>query len=135
MRCELTKKRLYWAIFRVLSLCLLNLQVDNQTVRKIRKQGLPKSWHNINELLYQEDLLYIWGVIKSEQISRHHNNSLAGHFEIDKTWQSIIQKYYWSAVWVNIELYVKGYNVCLASKAMGYKSYNNVLLLLIPLHL
>lgn len=41
------------------------------------------------EVLDQEGLMYLPNILKIEVISRHHDNILAEHFEMDKTWELI----------------------------------------------
>ena len=65
-------------------------------------------------------------IIKTKLISRHHDNPLAGYFGIDKTQELIAQKYYWPTVCRDVETYVTGYHVCLASKAVKHKLYGNL---------
>ena len=72
--------------------------------------------------------------IQTELISRHHNNPLVGYFSIKKTWELFAQKYYWPNLRHNVEAYVKGWDVCLASKAVRHKPYDNFQLLLISTH-
>ncbi len=65
-------------------------------------------------------------IVKTELISRHHDESLAGHFGINKIRELIVWKYYWPTLCRNIEVYVTGYNVCLALKAVRHKPYSNL---------
>ena len=67
-------------------------------------------------------------------ISYHHNNLLYGHFGIKKTCKLLAQKYYCPTVRHNVKAYVKDCDVGLASKAVRHKPYNNLQLLLIPMH-
>ena len=60
-----------------------------------------------------------------ELISHHHNDSLAGHFGIKKTCKLLIRKYHWLTFPHDVEAYVKGCNVCLASKKVCHKPYDN----------
>ena len=48
-----------------------------------------------------------------------------------KTWELIAQKYYWLTLWQNIEAYIKGYNICLTSKAV---SCNLILVIIVELN-
>ena len=59
-------------------------------------------------------------------ISGYHNDSLAGHFGIDKTRELVARKYYWETLRHNIEVYVRGCDVCLASQAVKHKPYGNL---------
>ncbi len=73
-------------------------------------------------------------IVKIKLISRHHNDSLASHVGIDKTRELIAQKYYWLTFCRNIEAYIRGCNICLASKAIRHKPYNNLQSLLVHTH-
>ena len=69
-----------------------------------------------------------------ELISHPHDNFLAGHFCIEKTCKLLAQKYYWSNLFHNVKAYVKGCNVCLASKVICHKQYSDLQWLPIPTH-
>ena len=69
-----------------------------------------------------------------ELISHHHNNFLAGHFGIKKTCKLLAQKYYWPTLCHDVEAYVKGCDVCLASKAVRHKPYGDLRSLPVPTH-
>ena len=69
-----------------------------------------------------------------ELISQYHNNPLAGHFGINKTQELITRKYYWPTLRQDVKAYVKGCNVCLASKAVWHKPYGNLQTLSVPIH-
>ena len=82
---------------------------------------MKNGWNNIDKLLYYQDFLYIPEVISTKLISRYYNNPLASHFKIDKIQKLITRKYFWSTFCRNIKSYMKGSNVCLASKTVRYK--------------
>ncbi len=64
---------------------LSKLQDENKEVKKLMsEQVLPEGWKDIKQVLYYESLPYVPKVICSEQISRYHDNLLAGHFGIEK---------------------------------------------------
>ena len=65
-------------------------------------------------------------IVKTELINRHHDDLLVGHFGINKTRELIIRKYYWLILHRNVEAYVIGCDVCLASKAVKHKLYDNL---------
>ncbi len=73
---------------------LLKLQDDNKEAKELRLEGLPEGWKDIEEVLYYQSLPYVPKVIRSELISKHHNNPLAGPFDIQKTQELIARKYY-----------------------------------------
>ncbi len=65
-------------------------------------------------------------IVKTELISRHHDDPLAGHFEINKTRELIAGKYCWPTLHRNVEAYITGCNICLALKAVRYKLYGDL---------
>ena len=69
-----------------------------------------------------------------ELISRHHDDPLAGDFGIKKTRELLFRKYYWPTLRRDVEDYVRGCNVCLASKAVRHKPYGDLQSLPIPTH-
>ena len=72
--------------------------------------------------------------ICTKLISRHYNNRLASYFEIVKTQELVARKYYWPSLWHNVKVYVKGCNLCLASKVVRLKPYDNLQVLPVPTH-
>lgn len=64
-------------------------------------------------------------------ISCHNNNLLAGHFGINKTCELVVKKYYLLISCKDIKAYIQGYDICLALKAVMYKSYNDLKSLLV----
>ena len=67
-------------------------------------------------------------------ISWHHNDPLVGHFGIDKIRKLIGWKYYWPSLRKNVESYVRRCDVCLTSKVVHHKPYEELQSLLIPTH-
>ncbi len=105
---------------------LPELQDDDKEAMKLRSEGLPEGWENIEQVLHYQGLPYVPKVIRSELISRHHNDPLAGQVGIEKSRKLIARKYYWLTLRHNVEAYVKGCDVCLASKAVCYKPYGDL---------
>ena len=85
-------------------------------------------------MLHHQGLLYIPEIIRTELISRHHNDPLASHFGIEKTREFVAQKYFWLTLRRDVKNYVKGCNVCLASKAVYHKPYGDLQSLPVPTH-
>ena len=85
-------------------------------------------------MLHHQGLLFVPEAIRIELISRHHDNPLAGHFGIEKTRELLARKYYWPTLRHDVEAYVKGCNVCLASKAVRHKPYGDLQSLPVPTH-
>ncbi len=113
---------------------LPELQDDDKEAMKLRSEGLPEGWEDIEQLLHYQGLPYVPKVIRSELINKYHNNPLAGHFGIEKTCKLIARKYYWSTLQQDVEVYVKGCNICLASKVVRHKPYGDLQLLPVPTH-
>ena len=67
-------------------------------------------------------------------ISKHHNNLLAGHFNIKKTHKLVAQKYHWPILYHNIENYMKGYNIYLALITVWQKFYSDLQSLLMLIY-
>ena len=79
-------------------------------------------------------LPYVPEIIRSEVISRHHNDLLVEHFSIDKTRELVGRKYYWPSLKKDVEDYVIGCDVCLALKAICHKPYGDLQSLPVPTH-
>ena len=102
-------------------------------MRKLRAKQLVKDgWEDIDGVLHHQSLPYISKIIRIEFISRHYNNQLTSYFSIEKTHEFVAQKYYWLILRHAVDNYVKRCNVCLASKAVQYKSYGYLQFLPVP---
>lgn len=106
-----------------------------ETAKTIRKQSkgkklrknLSEGWKNVGGVFYYYSLAYIPEIICSQIISRHYNNSLADHFEIEKTRELGIRKYFWCTFYQDVEAdYVKGYDICLALNAVHNMLYGDI---------
>ena len=102
--------------------------------REIREKGLKESWEEIDGMLYHEDRPYLPDIIRTEIISRHHDDPLAGHFGVEKTRELVARKYYWPTLRVDIKVYVKGCDICIALKAVRHKPCEDLQLLPVPTH-
>ena len=105
---------------------LVELQAEKGQARKIKVEKLGGNWGDSDRILHHQGLPYIPEIIRTELISRHHNDPLAGHFGIEKTRELVARKYYWETLYHDVEVYVRGCDVCLVSKAIRYKSYGNL---------
>ncbi len=74
---------------------LLELQDDDKVAMKLRSEGLLEGWKDIEQVLHYQGLSYVPKVIRSELISRHYDDPLAGHFGIEETRELIARMYYW----------------------------------------
>ncbi len=110
------------------------LQDDSKEAKKLRSEGLLEGWEDIKQVLHYYGLPYIPKVIRSELISRHHDDLLAGHFGIKKTWELIAKKHYWPTLRQDVKVYVKSCNVYLALKVVCHKPYKNLQTVPVPSH-
>ena len=112
---------------------LQELQADDEQAQKTRAKN-SEGWDNIDGVLYHQGLPYVPEINRIELISRHHDDPLAGHFGIEKTRELIARKYYLPTLRRDVEDYVRGCDVCPASKAVQHKPYGDLQSLPIPTH-
>ena len=67
-------------------------------------------------------------------INCYRNDLFAGYFGIDKTKELVGRKYYWPSLRKDVKSYVRGCDVCLASKTVRHKPYGDLQSLPIPTH-
>ena len=77
-----------------MNLRLPELQDNNKEPKVLRAGGLLEGWEEVEGVLQYRQLPYVLEIIRSEVISRHHDNPLVGHFGIDKTKELVGRKYY-----------------------------------------
>ena len=128
---ELAQERPY--VVGGMRLRLHKLQAKDEQAQKTRTEH-PKGWDNINSVLHYQGLPYVPKIIRTELISRHHDNLLASHFGMEKTCELIAQKYYWPMLRHDVENFIKGCDICLASKAIHHKPYGDLHSLPVPIH-
>lgn len=82
-----------------------------------------KDWQEKDKdgVLLYEGLFYVLEVIRIELISYYYHDLLTGHFGIKKPLELVAQKFHWSSLCTNVELYVKDYNIYLISKIVSHK--------------
>ena len=124
LRKELAQKEPY--VVGGMRLRLHKLQAEDKHARKLRAEQLAKDWQDIDGVLHHQGLPYVPEIIRTELISRHHDDPLAGHFGIEKTRELLSRKYYWPTLRRDVEDYVKGCDVCLALKAVRHKPYGDL---------
>ena len=110
---------------------LQELQETDSKAQELRQQKAD-GYEEIDDILHHQGLPFVPEAIQTELISRHHDNPLAGHFGIEKTCKLLAQKYYWPTLRHDVEAYMKGCDVCLASKAVRHKPYGDLQLLPVP---
>ena len=129
---EFANERSYKASIGSMRLRLQKLQDADSKAQELRQQK-ANGYEKTNEILRHQGLSFVLNAISTELISRHHNNPLASHFGIEKTCKLLFWKYYRPTLCHNVKAYVKGYDVCLASKAVRHKPCADLQLLLIPM--
>lgn len=87
----------------------------------MRKKSLHKGLEAMKKVLYHPNLLYASKIMCIKLISQDHNNLLAKPFGINKIQQLVVRNYYLLTLRVNIEFYVKRYNIWFASKLVKHK--------------
>ena len=110
------------------------MQAEDCQARKIRVEKLSQNWQDSNRILHHQNLPYIFKIIKIEQISRHHDNLPAGYLGIERMQKLVTKKSYWEILCNNIEVYVKGFNVCLVFQKIKPKLYGYLQQLPVPTH-
>lgn len=64
--------------------------MEDQLAREIKEQALKNGLEeDDDEMLYREGVLYVSEIIKTEPISRHHNDLPVGYFGIKKTYKLV----------------------------------------------
>ena len=132
LRRELASENPYTASIGGMRLRLHELQAENEQAQKLRANQQPdqqlgqQGWDDIDGVLHHQGLPYVPEIIRTELISRHHDDPFVGHFGIEKTRELIARKYYWPTLRRDIKDYVRGCNVCLASKAVRHKPYGDL---------
>ena len=113
---------------------LEELQAEDGQVRKIRVENLNGNWKDFDGILPYQGLPYVSKIIRTELISMYYYDLLAGHFGIKKTRKLIARKYYWETLRYDIKVYIRGFDICIASKTVKHKPYENRQQLLVPTH-
>ena len=110
---------------------LQELQETNSKAQKLRsKEGYKK----VEGVLHYQGLPFVPEAIQTELITCHHDDSLAGHFGITKTCELLARKYFSPSLRHDVEAYVKGCDVYLASKVVRHKPYGDLQSLPVPIH-
>ena len=135
LRKKLASEGPYKASIGGMRLRLQELQGEDEQARKLKaEQPVKDGWQDIDGVLHHQGLPYVPEIIRTELISRHHDDPLAGHFGIEKTRELVARKYYWLTLRHDVDDDVKGCNVCLASKTVRHKPYGDLQSLPVPTH-
>ena len=101
-------------------------QMLNHMIIGLAIMALHNGYKEIDKIFYHQSIPFIPKTIPMELISRHYNNLCASYFVIKKTCELLAQRYYWLIFWYNVKAKVKGYDNCLALKAVCHKPYSNL---------
>ena len=112
----------------------LRLQELHESDFEDQELRTKDGYRDIDGVLHHQGLPFVSETIRTELISRHHDNPLAGHFGIEKTCKLLAQKYFWPSLRHDVKAYVKGCDVCLALKAVRHKPYGDLQSLPVPTH-
>ena len=133
IRTKLDAKSPYKASIGGMRLRLQELQEEDAKAPKIRMEK-DESWEKIDVVLHHQSLPYIPKLIRTELISRHHNDLIASHFGIETTQELVTKKYSGETLQHNIGNNIKRCNICFASKTVRHKPYSDLQLLPISTH-
>ena len=112
----------------------LRLQELKETDSEAQELRSKEGYKKVEEVLHHRGILFVPKALQTELISRHHNDPLAGHFCIKKTHELLARKYLRPSLRHDVQAYVRGCDVCLASKAVRHKLYGDLQSLLVPIH-
>ena len=124
----------YQVSIGAMRLRLSELQESDDKAQKIRAEGLKSDYKEVDGVLHHQGLPFVPEAIRTELISRHHNDPLIGHFGIDKTRELVGRKYYWLSLRKDVKSYVWRCDVCLPLKTVRHKPYCDLQSLSIPTH-
>ena len=128
---KLVNKGLYQANIGSMRLKLQEMQETNPEPKEFRSKD---DYQEVDRVLHHHGLPFLLEAIRIELISRHHDNRLAGYFSTKKTCKLLTWKYFWPSLQHNVKAYIKGCDVCLASKVVRHKLYNDLQSLPVPTH-
>lgn len=95
---------------------LPELQDDDTDAHEFRANDLTEGCDDIERVFSYQGLPHLSEIVRADFISRFTNGPLDRHIGIEKTHDLIARKYCWPTLRHNFEEYVKGCDVCLASK-------------------
>lgn len=111
---------------------LQELQKIDPKVQKLKQDS--EDYKETDGILYYQSLSFVPEVIKTKITSHYYNNLSADQFGIKKTRTLVACKNYQATFWHDVKAYVQSFDVCLASKIVRYKPYDNLQSLLVLTH-
>ncbi len=96
---------------------LFELQQEDPMAQKIPKErailnvnvysGQPvELWSEVERVLHYEGKSYIPETLRAVLLGKNHDDSLAGHFRVEKNLELLSRKYYWPKMRVDVEKYI-----------------------------
>lgn len=110
------------------------MQETDLKAKKLKSRDLLEDWEDVKDILQHPNLFYVSAIIYSKVISCYYYNPLARYFEIKKIKKLITRKYFEPIFCQEIKAYLGGCDVCLVSKMVCHKLYENFQSLPIPTH-
>ena len=105
---------------------LVELQVEDNQIRKIRVKKLDRNKKDSNKILNYQGLFYIFEIIRTNLISKYYNDPLVSYFKIEKTQKIFIKKYCFKTICYNVKVYFGYYNVWLILKTVKHKHFEDL---------
>ncbi len=112
------------------------LQQENEVAVKLKadetmsiQKNDVKAWTlNSQEMIEYNELLYVSEdfSVREELLKRHHNDSLARHFDADKINELLDCKYYWKSMIKNVKEYINTCDICQRVKIKCHLSYDEL---------
>lgn len=105
---------------------LVEIQLEDSQVWKIKAEKLGGNKKDFDGILHPQKLSYIFEIMKTELINRYYDDLLRNYFNNKKTQEFVARKYYWETFSCNVEVYIRGYDICLVYNVIKYKFYENL---------
>jgi len=112
------------------------LQQENEFAVRLRADETTNIWKsdveawtlNSQEMIEYNESLYVSEdfSVKEELLKRHHDDSLARHFDTDKISELLDRKYYWKSMIKNVKEYIDTCDICQRVKMKRYLSYDEL---------
>ena len=79
-------------------------------------------------LLRHRDKIYVpeEESVRQELLKRHHDDELAGHFGVEKTYELLHRKYYWPKMKAAVEEHCKSCEICQRTKTLRHRPYGEL---------
>ncbi len=104
----------------------VRLKVNETT--SIQKNDVEAWTLNSQEMIEYNESLYVSEdlFVREELLKRHHDDSLAKHFDVDKISKLLDCKYYWKSMIKNVKEYIDTCDICQRVKMKHHLSYDEL---------